>query len=77
MKKTILGIAVAAFVGGAGLTLTTTPASAICPPCMAAVLLSKEDKNFKPVNPYAPQKATKKTGKKSAKKSSKKGKKKA
>ncbi len=59
MKKTILGIAAAAFVGGTGLTLTTTPASAICPPCMAAVMLSKEDKNFKAVNPYAPQKTAK------------------
>ena len=66
MRKAILGIAAAAFVGGLGLTLTTTPASAVCPPCVAAVLMSKEDKNFKAVNPYAPQKA-KKTAKKSKK----------
>jgi hypothetical protein len=49
--------------------LTSTPAAAVCPPCVWAVMESKKDKNFKAVNPYAPTKVAKKSkGKKKAKK---------
>ena len=52
MKKTILAITATAFIGG--VALAPTPASAFLPlPFMYAVFKSKEDKNFKEVNPYA------------------------
>jgi hypothetical protein len=67
VKKTIIAITAAAFMGGATL-LAPTPASALLP---IPFLKAKEDKNFKPVNPYA-KKAVKKGKKKAAKKASKK-----
>jgi hypothetical protein len=48
MKKAILGITAAAFLSGS----LATPASAFVFVFMPAVLMAKEDKNFKPVNPY-------------------------
>ena len=57
MKKTILAITAAAFLSGS----LATPASAFVFVFLPAVLMAKEDKNFKPVNPYAP---VKKAGKK-------------
>jgi hypothetical protein len=69
MRKAIVGVAAAAFLGGIATMLTSTPAAAVCPPCVWAVMESKKDKNFKAVNPYAPTKvATKSKGKKKAKK---------
>jgi hypothetical protein len=64
MRKAIIGVTAAAFLGGIASMLTSTPASAVCPPCVAAVMMSKEDKNFKAVNPYAPTKVAKKGKKK-------------
>jgi hypothetical protein len=63
MRKAIIGVTAAAFLGGIASMLTSTPASAVCPPCVAAVMMSKEDKNFKAVNPYAPTKVAKKSKK--------------
>lgn len=63
MKKLIIAFTAAAFVGGATLATTTTPASALLP---IPYLMSKEDKKFKAVNPYAKKKAAKK-GKKAKK----------
>ena len=70
MKRAIIGVTAAAFLGGVASMLTATPAAAVCPPCVWAVMQSKEDKNFKAVNPYAPTKVAKKSskGKKKAKK---------
>jgi hypothetical protein len=52
VKKTILAVTAAAFVGG--IALAPTPASALLPlPIMYAIFKSKEDKNFHAVNPYA------------------------
>ena len=65
MKKTILAITAAAFLGSA---LVPTPAAAFVWVFLPAVLVAKEDKNFKAVNPYAPTKMKK------AKASKKKGK---
>jgi hypothetical protein len=71
MRKAIIGVTAAAFLGGIATMLTSSPASALCPPCVAAVMMSKENKNFKAVNPYAPTKTAKKSkGKKKAKKKS-------
>jgi hypothetical protein len=47
MRKTIAVAVAASF-----LALGTAPAFAIIP-FLIPVLMSKEDKNFKPVNPYA------------------------
>ena len=69
MRKAIIGVTAAAFLGGIASMLTSTPASAVCPPCVAAVMMSKEDKNFKAVNPYAPTKVAKKSKKGKKKKS--------
>jgi len=49
MKKAILAVTAAAFLGGIGVTLTPAPASAVYPLFLAAV---KPDPNFKSVNPY-------------------------
>jgi hypothetical protein len=68
MRKAIIGVTAAAFLGGIASMLTSTPASAVCPPCVAAVMMSKEDKNFKAVNPYAPTKVAKKSKGKKKKK---------
>jgi hypothetical protein len=48
MKKTVLAITAAAFLSGS----LATPASAFVFVMLPAVLMAKEDKNFKPVNPY-------------------------
>lgn len=61
MRKIIFGLTAAAFIGG---TIAPTPASAMVWVFLPAVLMAKEDKNFKAVNPYAP---VKKAGKKSKK----------
>jgi len=72
LKKFIITITAAAFVGG--IALTPTPASALLPlPFAYAVFKAKEDKNFKAVNPYAKKavkkaKKAKKTKKAAAKK---------
>ena len=57
MKKTILAVTAAAFLSGS----LATPASAFVFVFLPAVLMAKEDKNFKPVNPYAPVKKAKKS----------------
>ena len=49
MKKAILAISAAAFLGGAAVTVTPAPASAMFPLFLALV---KPDPNFKSVNPY-------------------------
>jgi hypothetical protein len=49
MKRAILAISAAAFLGGTAVTLTPAPASAVFPLFLAAV---KPDPNFKSVNPY-------------------------
>ena len=69
MRKVIVGVAAAAFLGGVATMLTSTPAAAVCPPCVWAVMQSKENKNFKAVNPYAPTKVAKKSKKGKKKKS--------
>lgn len=52
MKKIIIAATAVAFMGG--VALTPTPASAFLPFIAGVVVLkSKEDKNFKAVNPYA------------------------
>ncbi len=56
MRKTILAVATAGFVAS---TLVPTPASAFVFVFLPAVLMAKEDKNFKAVNPYAPVKKAK------------------
>lgn len=62
MKKTILAITAAAFLSGS----LATSASAFVWVALPAVLMAKEDKNFKAQNPYAPVKKAK--AKKSKKK---------
>ena len=49
MKKTIVAITAAAFLGGTAVTLTPAPASAMFPIFLA---FAKPDPNFKAVNPY-------------------------
>jgi hypothetical protein len=49
MRKTIVAITAAAFVGGTAVTLTPAPAHAVFPIFLA---LAKPDANFKSVNPY-------------------------
>ena len=49
MKKTILAITAAAFLSGS----LATSASAFVWVALPAVLMAKEDKNFKAQNPYA------------------------
>jgi len=49
MKKTIVAITAAAFLGGTAATLTPAPAHAVFPIFLAA---AKADPNFKSVNPY-------------------------
>lgn len=61
MKKTIVAITAAAFLGGTAMTVAPTPAHAVYPIIFA--LTSKADPNFKASNPY-----DKKAGKKAAKK---------
>ena len=60
MKKTIVAITAAAFLGGTAVTLTPAPASAMLPIFLA---FEKPDPNFKSVNPYD-KKAAKKAKKK-------------
>jgi hypothetical protein len=50
LKKTIVAITAAAFLGGTAVTLTPAPAHALFPIFLA---LAKPDPNFKSVNPYA------------------------
>lgn len=50
MKKTIVAITAAAFLGSTAVTLTPAPASAMFPIFLALV---KPDPNFKESNPYA------------------------
>ena len=50
MKKTIVAITAAAFLGGTAVTLTPAPASAMYPIFLA---LAKPDPNFKESNSYA------------------------
>jgi hypothetical protein len=64
VKKTIITITGAAFLGLAGSSLTPAPASAFAPLFFAPVLASKYNPNFKAVNPYE-KKAAKKGKKKS------------
>ena len=59
MKKTIVAITAAAFLGGTAVTLTPAPASATFPIFLALV---KPNPNFKASNPY-----DKKAGKKAKK----------
>ena len=49
MKKTIVAITAAAFLGGTAVTLTPVPAAAVYP---IFLLFAKKDENFKSVNPY-------------------------
>jgi hypothetical protein len=49
MRKTIVAITAAAFLGGTAVTLTPAPAHAVFPIFLA---LAKPDANFKSVNPY-------------------------
>jgi len=53
LRKAISIICAVAFLGSAAVTLTPAPASAFAPLFFVPVLMSKEDKNLKPVNPYA------------------------
>jgi hypothetical protein len=64
MKKIIIAITGAAFLGTMATAVTPAPALAFAPLFFVPVLMSKEDKNFKAVNPYAPKKAAKKSKKK-------------
>ena len=50
MKKTIVAITAAAFLGGA--TLTPTPAAAFVFAFFPAVMAANYNPNFKAVNPY-------------------------
>jgi hypothetical protein len=50
LKKTIVAITAAAFLGGTAVTMTPAPAHALYPIFLA---LAKPDPNFKSVNPYA------------------------
>jgi hypothetical protein len=59
MRKAIITITGAAFLGMAFTAVTPAPASAFWPIFFAPMLAAKKDPNFKPVNPYAPKKASK------------------
>ena len=51
MKKTIIAIMATGFIGG--IAFAPTPASAFIPfPLLYPIFQSKEDKNFRAVNPY-------------------------
>jgi hypothetical protein len=65
MRKTIITVTGAAFLGLAGSSLTPAPASAFAPLFFAPLLASKYDPNFKAVNPYEKKKVAKKGKKKS------------
>jgi hypothetical protein len=53
MRKTIATIVATAFLGTSGVAVMPSPAAAFVPiPFFIPVLMSKEDKNFKAVNPY-------------------------
>ena len=60
MKKTMLALTGAAFLGAA--TMIPTPASAYVFVALPFVLEAKKDPNFKAENPYAPKKVVKKRG---------------
>lgn len=62
MKKTIVAITAAAFLGGTAMTVAPTPAHAVYPIFLG--LVKQPDPNFKSTNPYAPKKASKKAKKK-------------
>jgi hypothetical protein len=62
MKKTIVAITAAAFLGGTAITLTPAPAHAVYPIFLG--LVKQPDPKFKAVNPYAPKKAAKRSKKK-------------
>ena len=64
MRKTIATVVAASFLGAGALALAPTPAAAFAPLFFAPLLASKEDKNFKAVNPYAPKKVSKSMKKK-------------
>ena len=49
MKRTIVAITAAAFLGGTAVTLTPAPAAAVYP---IFLVFAKPDPNFKAVNPY-------------------------
>ena len=59
MKKTIVAITAAAFLGGTAVTLTPVPAAATFPVFLA---FKQPDPNFKSVNPYD-KKVSKRGGK--------------
>lgn len=61
MKKTIVAITAAAFLGGTAVSLTPAPAHAVYPIFLG---LAKPDPNFKSVNPYDKKPAGKKAKKK-------------
>jgi hypothetical protein len=61
MKKTIIAITAAAFLGSTAVTLTPAPAAAMFP---IFLVFAKPDPNFKASNPYE-----KKVGHKKSKKS--------
>ena len=49
MKRTVVVITAAAFLGSTAVSLTPAPAHAVYP---IFLVFAKEDKNFKAVNPY-------------------------
>ena len=57
MKKTIVAITAAAFLGGTAMTVAPTPAHAVYPIFLG--LVKQPDPKFKAVNPYAPKKVKK------------------
>ena len=61
MKKTIVAISAAAFLGGTAATLTPAPAHAVYPIFLA---FAKPDPKFKSVNPYDKKPAAKRAKKK-------------
>ncbi len=62
MKKTIVALAAAGFLGGTAATLTPVPAHAVYP--LAFWLTAKPDPKFKAQNPYEVKKMKKRSGKK-------------
>jgi hypothetical protein len=56
MRKTIAIAVAASFLGTAAVAVAPVPASAFIPLLFVPVMMAKEDKNFKAVNPYAPVK---------------------
>jgi hypothetical protein len=56
MRKTIITITGAAFLGTLASTVTPAPASAFVQIFFVPALMAKYDPNFKAVNPYAPAK---------------------